>query len=261
MKRIWIPLLCVLLAVCTIWGAAAYARTPQVLETGAWGLSFPEEGETPVGSASREQLAEYDAAYLGDDTKPVIYLTFDAGYENGYTGRILDVLKKHRVNAAFFVVGNYVEQNPELVRRMAAEGHTVGNHTYHHYDMSKISDKETFARELSQLEDAYRAAVGEELPRFYRPPQGIYSQDNLAQAKELGYKTVFWSLAYVDWLQDDQPTAEEAFGKLIPRIHNGAVVLLHSTSKTNAEILDALLTQWERMGYTFGTLGELFQEG
>ncbi len=228
------------------------------LETGSWGLSFREEGAPPIGSAGQDALRELDAAYIGDTTQPVIYLTFDAGYENGCTEQILDTLKKHDVKAAFFLVGNYLEKNADLVRRMVKEGHTVGNHTMHHPDMSAISDKAAFEKELKDLEDLYRQVTGAELPKYYRPPQGIYSAENLKMARELGYKTVFWSLAYVDWLRDDQPTKEEAFSKLLPRVHNGAVVLLHSTSKTNGEILDELLTKWEEMGYRFGTLDALF---
>ena len=226
--------------------------------TASWGLSFRQEGSAPVGTAGMEQLRQYDAAYLGDTREKVLYLTFDAGYENGCTEQVLDTLKKHQVNAAFFLVGNYIERNADLVRRMVEEGHIVGNHTMHHYDMSRLSGKETFSKELTDLEDLFRQTTGKELPKFYRPPQGVYSQDNLKMAKELGYKTVFWSLAYVDWLNDKQPTREEAFRKLLPRTHNGAVVLLHSTSKTNAEILDDLLTQWENLGYRYGSLEELF---
>ena len=138
------------------------------------------------------------------------------------------------------------------------EGHIVGNHTMHHPDMSKLGDKAAFSKELTDLEALYKETTGRDLPKYYRPPQGIYSEENLKMAKELGYKTVFWSLAYVDWNNDRQPTAEQAFSKLLPRTHNGAVVLLHSTSRTNAEILDELLTKWQAMGYRFGTLEELF---
>ncbi|MBQ9148419.1 MAG: delta-lactam-biosynthetic de-N-acetylase [Oscillospiraceae bacterium] len=229
-----------------------------VIETGNWGLSFQQEGAAPRGPASADVLKQYDTVYLGNTEEKVIYLTFDAGYENGCTAQILDVLKKHEVPAAFFLVGNYIQQNPDLVRRMVQEGHTVGNHTMHHPDMSKIEDPAAFAEELQDLEALYREVTGAEMEKYYRPPQGIYSEKNLAMAKEMGYKTVFWSLAYVDWNNDTQPTAEQAFGKLIPRTHNGAVVLLHSTSKTNAEILDELLTRWEEMGYRFAPIGELF---
>jgi peptidoglycan-N-acetylmuramic acid deacetylase len=228
------------------------------IETGSWGLSFQTEGQPPVGPANAAVLARYDAAYLGNTAQPVLYLTFDAGYENGYTAKILDILKKHEVTAAFFLVGNYLEKNPDLVRRMAAEGHMVGNHTMHHPDMSKIADPAAFQKELEDLEKLYISITGQKMAKFYRPPQGIYSETNLQMAKDLGYKTVFWSLAYMDWQNDNQPTAAYALEKLIPRTHNGAVVLLHSTSKTNAEILDELLTKWKEMGYTFGTLEDLF---
>ena len=230
----------------------------RAIETGSWGLSFRTEGKAPVGNASADALRRYDAAYLGDETEKKIYLTFDAGYENGCTAPILDALAKHNVRAAFFVVGNYLEQNPELVRRMVREGHIVGNHTYHHYDMSKLSDETSFNEELTSLEALYREVTGLDMEKYYRPPQGIYSEKNLEMAQKLGYRTVFWSLAYVDWYQNDQPTDEQAYDKLLPRIHPGAVVLLHSTSQTNARILDDLLTKWEDMGYSFGTLDELY---
>ena len=230
----------------------------ETVETGSWGLSFRTQGQPPIGPANSAVLARYDAAYLGDTGRQVLYLTFDAGYENGCTAKILDVLKKHQVPAAFFLVGNYLEKNPDLVRRMVQEGHTVGNHTMHHPDMSKISDKAAFQKELADLEKLYFDVTGQQLPKYYRPPQGIYSEENLKMAKEMGYKTVFWSLAYVDWQNDKQPSADEAMAKLLPRTHNGAVILLHSTSKTNAEILDQLLTEWKNRGYTFAALEELF---
>ena len=229
---------------------------PPTLETGSWGLSFQAEGETPVGNASQAVLRQYDAAFVGDTSEKILYLTFDAGYENGCTEQILDTLQAHQVPATFFLVGNYLEQNPELVQRMVQDGHTVGNHTYHHYDMSKISDPTTFRQELESLEELFYEVTGTELPHYYRPPQGCYSEENLKMAQALGYKTVFWSLAYVDWYQDKQPTREEAMNKLIPRTHPGAVILLHSTSTTNAEILGDLLSTWENLGYTFGTLDD-----
>ena len=158
------------------------------------------------------------------------------------------------------MVGNFLETSPELVKRMVEEGHTVGNHTYHHPDMSQISDMESFSKELEDVEKLYQEITGKEMVKFYRPPQGKYSSKNLQMASELGYHTFFWSLAYVDWIQDQQPTKEQAFEKLIPRIHPGAVVLLHSTSSTNAEILDELLTKWEEMGYHFAPLSELAEK-
>lgn len=224
---------------------------------GNWGLSFQEEGEPPVANATFEELSAFNAHYAEDTDEKKLYLTFDAGYENGYTEAILDALKKHNAPATFFVVGTYLESSPDLIQRMLAEGHTVGNHTYHHKDMSQLSDVNAFSEELTSVEALYREITGQEMTKFYRPPQGKYSESNLKMAKDMGYETFFWSLAYVDWYVDDQPTREEAFDKLLTRIHPGAIVLLHSTSATNAEILDELLTKWEEMGYTFHALDEL----
>ncbi len=235
-------------------------KTVSTISDGNWGLSFQEEGQPPVANATAEELAGYNAFYADDTDEKVMYITFDAGYENGYTEKILDVLKKHQVKAAFFLVGNYIETSPELVKRMVEEGHLVGNHTYTHPDMSSISTVGSFEKELKQLEEKYREVTGKEMKKYYRPPQGKYSESNLKMASDMGYKTVFWSLAYVDWYESDQPTKEEAFEKLIPRAHPGAIVLLHSTSRTNSEILDELLTRWEDMGYEFRSVEELGQE-
>lgn len=224
---------------------------------GNWGLSFQSEGQTPIGNATSDYLKQFQAYYAGNPSDKVIYLTFDAGFENGNTAAILDALKKHNATATFFLVGNYLETSPDLVKRMLAEGHNVGNHTYHHPDMSKISTKEAFEKELTDLETLFQQTTGQTMKKYYRPPQGKYSESNLKMASDMGYKTFFWSLAYVDWYQDKQPTKEEAFKKLLGRIHPGAIVLLHSTSQTNGQILDELLTKWEEMGYHFGSLDDL----
>ena len=222
-----------------------------------WGLSFAEEGTLPTATASIEELKQYDAYYAQDTDEKILYLTFDCGYENGATPAILDALKKHQAPAAFFVVGNFVRDNPDLIRRMTEEGHTVANHTLSHPDMSKISSVENFQKELSGVESLYKEITGTDMIKYYRPPQGIYSTENLKMAKQLGYQTFFWSLAYVDWQQDNQPTHEEAFDKLLSRVHPGAIVLLHNTSKTNGEIMEELLSKWEEMGYTFRPLSDL----
>lgn len=244
----------------------------KIVEAGGdmnWGLSFQQEGQVPQGNASAEYLTKLNTFYVGpsesggttDNTeKKTIYLTFDAGYENGYTEKILDVLKEKEVPAAFFLVGNYITENPELVKRMDTEGHTVGNHTMHHPDMSAISDPQSFRKELEELENVYEEVTGKRLPKFYRPPQGKYDEENLKQAKELGYTTVLWSLAYVDWLEDEQPTREEALNILNRRIHPGAIVLLHSTSKTNSKILAELIDGWKEQGYEFRSISELGTE-
>ncbi len=247
----------VLMTVAVISGAGIRDNAVMTAADTNWGLSYQKDGDLPVGNASAQELIKYNAVYTGNPSEKKIYLTFDAGYENGYTPHILDVLKKHNVKAAFFLVGNYIETSPGLVKRMVSEGHIVGNHTYSHPDMSQISDEKSFFDELSKLESLYKTATGQPMQKFYRPPQGKFSENNLKMAQKLGYRTVFWSLAYVDWYNDDQPTKEEAFKKLVPRIHNGAIILLHSTSKTNSDILDELLTKWESMGYQFGTLNEI----
>ena len=238
-----------------------YTRNQQALpsssQSSSWGLSFQEEGKRPVGNATIEELSQYDAFFAENTAEKKLYLTFDAGYENGNTPAILDALKKHQAPAVFFVVGNFISENQDLIRRMEAEGHTVGNHTMTHPDMSKIYTQESFQKELAGVEDIYKEITGREMTKFYRPPQGIYSTLNLSMAKEMGYHTFFWSLAYVDWYQDNQPDPQEAIAKLTKRIHPGAIVLLHSTSSTNAQILDELLSKWEEMGYSFHSLNEL----
>lgn len=229
-------------------------------ESSSWGLSFQKEGERPVGNATIDELQKYHAYYADDTSEKKIYLTFDAGYENGNTPLILDALKKHNAPATFFVVGNFLSTSPEIVKRMISDGHIVGNHSYHHPDMSQISSIDSFSKELQELSDLYKETTGQEMKKYYRPPQGKYSETNLKMAKDLDYKTFFWSLAYVDWYQDNQPSKEEAFDKLLGRIHPGAIVLLHSTSSTNARILDELLGKWEEMGYQFRSLDYLVEQ-
>lgn len=231
-----------------------------VQQTENWGLGFGAEGSKPTGNASVQEMKEYNAYYMAEGEDKVIYLTFDCGYENGNTEAILDALKKHNVTATFFVVGHYLETASDLVKRMVEEGHIVGNHTYHHPDMSKISDKGSFQKEMDEVSTLYKEITGQEMVQFYRPPQGKYSAANLQMAKDLGYTTFFWSLAYVDWNVDKQPSHEEAFQKLCSRVHPGAIVLLHNTSKTNGEILDELLSRWEEMGYTFGSLQDFCEQ-
>lgn len=234
-------------------------ETSASVQSASWGLSFQEEGKRPAGNATIDDLKQYNAYYASDTDEKILYLTFDAGYENGNTPAILEALKKHQAPAVFFAVGNFIKDNPDLIKRMITEGHIVGNHTMTHPDMSQISSMESFQKELEGVEELYTSVTGEPMTKFYRPPRGVYSTENLSMAKELGYSTFFWSLAYVDWIQEQQPSKEEAFQKLIPRIHPGAIVLLHNTSSTNAAILDELLTKWEEMGYHFASLDDLIK--
>ena len=206
-------------------------------------------------------IKNYDAFYGDEEAakngEKVIYLTFDAGYENGNVERILDTLKKHTAPGAFFVLENLVKRNPELIKRMASEGHLVCNHTRTHPDMTKITDKARFDLQLSSLSDVIYSTCQVECAKFYRPPEGRFSEQNLQFAKELGYKTVFWSFAYADWDNNRQPSNEAAIKKILDNVHPGEIMLLHPTSKTNADILDTVLTQLENDGWRFASLTEL----
>lgn len=254
-------------AVCVLAFACIGFPSPQTGEDNTaedaisdWGLSFGEENTAPQGNVSAEDLKKYGAYFIGNTSEKKIYLTFDAGYENGYTEEILDILKENGVKATFFLVGHYLKTQPELVLRMANEGHIVANHTYSHPDMSEISDRASFEKELNGAESLYNTITTKKMLKLYRPPKGKFSAENLKMANEMGYTTVFWSLAYLDWDNTSQPDPEESIKKLNSRIHNGAIVLLHSTSKTNSEILGTLIKDWKAAGYTFGSLDEFLEE-
>lgn len=223
-----------------------------------WYFTRREKGTPPEQPKETKYfVSKYDSYYLGNTTKKVIYLTFDEGYENGYTAPILDVLKKHHVKAAFFVVKPYITSNPDLVKRMANEGHMVCNHSVHHPSMASITDKEKFEKELSGVEECYEQVTGKKMPKYFRPPMGKYSELSLHYTKELGYKTIFWSFAYKDWEPNNQLSHEDAKKKILNGTHSGEIVLLHAVSKVNAEILDSIITEWEKEGYEIKPLTDL----
>ncbi len=236
-------------------------RTGAVLSCAAgmgsysWYAVHEKNGKRPAQPAEVPPVGDYGGYYLGQD-EPVVYLTFDAGYENGNVAKVLDGLKAEGVPGAFFILENLVNRNPELVQRMKDEGHLVCNHTARHRDMSAMSEAE-FREELGRMEAAYREATGEELSKYYRPPEGRFTVENLAWAKEMGYSTVFWSYAYADWDNDKQPDPDRALAEILSGVHHGMVLLLHPTSATNAQILPALIRSLKDMGYRFGTLDEL----
>ncbi len=221
----------------------------------SWYFKRTDDGSRPPIPPEMAFVAEHGGVFLGED-EPVIYLTFDAGYENGNVEKILDVLRDENVPAAFFVLENLVTRNTDLVRRMAEEGHLVCNHTARHGDMSAAS-KEEFTAELERMAQVYRETIGSEMAKFYRPPEGRFSRENLAWAEEMGYRTVFWSCAYADWDNGRQMEPDAAKEKLLAGTHPGEVLLLHPTSSTNAAILSDLIRAWRDMGYRFGTLDEL----
>lgn len=231
---------------CETAGGAAYS----------WYFKHTKDGARPPIPPEMSFIENHGGYFLGKD-EPVIYLTFDAGYENGNIEKILDTLKSENVPGAFFILDNLVLKNTDLVLRMAEEGHTVCNHTAKHRDMTMVSSFDEFARELSWMEQIYKDTTGYDLAKYYRPPEGKFNEANLEWADSLGYKTIFWSFAYADWDNEKQMSPERAIEKIISETHNGEVILLHPTSRTNAEILPALIKKWREMGYRFGNLDEL----
>lgn len=201
-------------------------------------------------------LHKYGGIYIGNTNKKIIYLTFDNGYEQGYTAEILDILKKKHVPAAFFITGHYLQDQPELVKRMVKEGHIIGNHSWHHPDMTKISDKR-FKEELDSLKKGFTSLTGEKQMNYVRPPRGIFDNRTLRLSKQYGYTSVFWSFAYKDWVVDDQKGADYAYKSIMKRVHPGAIMLLHTVSKDNAEALGKVIDDLRKQGYQFKSLDYL----
>ena len=202
-------------------------------------------------------LSNYNAIYNGPINKSTktLYLTFDEGYENGYTSKILDVLKEKNVKAVFFVTSYYLEKNPDLVKRMVDEGHIVGNHSKTHSSMPTLtSDMTKFKEEFSDVESKYKEITGLDMKKFFRPPMGYYSEKSLAITNDLGYKTIFWSFAYDDWNPEKQPEVNYAKNKILDNLHNGSILLLHAVSKTNTEILGDVIDSARDAGYEFKLL-------
>ncbi len=219
----------------------------------AWWFKPNKSHVTPeINLKLNFDLNKYDAYYVGDNSKKVLYLTFDEGYENGYTPKILDILKANDVKAIFFVTSPYVKDNPDIIKRMVEEGHIVGNHTNHHPSMPDVtSSEEKFNNEFSDVEGKYKEITGKEMPLYFRPPMGEYSEKSLAMTKNLGYKTMFWSFAYHDWDINKQPDPVKAKDTIMNGLHNGAILLIHAVSKTNTEILDSILKEAKAQGYEF----------
>ncbi|MBR4292899.1 MAG: polysaccharide deacetylase family protein [Clostridia bacterium] len=241
--------------------AAILFTAVSVLSVNAEGWYCMRAGhDVPSLPAEFIYLEEYGGRYIdrnADEQNKVIYLTFDAGYENGNVEKILDTLCECNVKGAFFVLENLILREPELIKRMQREGHIVANHTATHRDMTTVSTIDEFAAELSRLEEVYKSTVGCEMPKIYRPPEGKLTKKSLEFANELGYKTVMWSFAYADWDNNKQPDPEESVKRILDNTHNGMIILLHPTSATNAAIIGRLIDEWSAMGYRFGTLDEL----
>ena len=248
-----------LVTLLTIIFIPSYGKAQENLSTKEynWYISFNKNIPPFPPKEINNYLEKYDVHFLGDTSKKVLYLTFDEGYENGYTEIILDILKKNNVKAAFFVVKPYILSNKSIVERMYKEGHLVCNHSSSHPSMAKITQTSSFTKEFTDVEEAYKEVTGKDMIKLFRPPMGKYSELSLSKTRDLGYKTIFWSFAYMDWLINKQPTKTYALDKIIKRTHPGEIVLLHAVSKTNAEILDEVISTWHKMGYTIDPLDKI----
>ncbi len=221
-----------------------------------FGLGPRDENNVPSIGKLETVFENTDTYYIGDTSEKEIYLTFDTGYEFGYTSQILDTLKVNNVNATFFITGDYIEREQELVKRMYDEGHLVGNHTYNHPDVTVIN-KDELSKEIKSLEKKYYDLTGSDMAPYFRPPRGMLSKQSLNNANELGYINVFWSLAFVDWYTDRQQGYEYSYKNIMNKIHNGAIILLHTVSKDNAEALDLVIKDLRAKGYEFKNLNDL----
>lgn len=240
--------------------AAAHSETTPY----NWYCKHMKNGEIPPCDASMKFVEKYDGYYLDKkvtEENKKIYLTFDAGYENGNVEKIVDVMKEKNVTGAFFVLDNIITANPDLMKKIADGGNLICNHTAKHKDMTLVAEKADFEAELHSLENTLRDTCNIQIAPYYRPPEGRFSEQNLKWAKEMGYSTIFWSFAYVDWDNNHQMSKEAAMKKITDSLHNGEILLLHPTSSTNAEIIGELIDTIRNAGYSFGTLDELCGKG
>ncbi|WP_418937002.1 delta-lactam-biosynthetic de-N-acetylase [Metabacillus fastidiosus] len=225
-----------------------------------WGFKKSTNHEpADAGKELNELLSKYNSFYIGNTEKKDIYLTFDNGYENGYTAKVLDVLKKRKVPATFFVTGHYLKTDADLVKRMVKEGHIVGNHSWHHPDLTQVSD-ERLKEELESVRLRVEELTGQKGMQYLRPPRGIFSERVLNLSDRLGYQNVFWSLAFIDWKTDAQRGWKYSYDNIMRQIHPGSILLLHTVSRDNAEALDKAITDLQKQGYVFKSLDDLMLE-
>lgn len=251
-RKLFVTAIFVLFLLLSVQFASAY-------NTKIYHWSFkPAKNNQPATTEPlyEQLLKKYGGVYIGDPTKKELYLTFDNGYENGYTEKVLDVLKEKKVPAAFFVTGHYLKTEPDLVKRMVAEGHIVGNHSWHHPSLPEISD-ERLKEELAKVKEEFTKITGIKEMNYLRPPRGTFSEKSLALSQKEGYVNVFWSLAYKDWEINKQKGGDYAYQQIMKRIHPGAILLLHSVSSDNAEALGRVIDDCRKQGYTFKSLDEL----
>lgn len=224
-----------------------------------WGFKKASDGvPAEAGKEWDDILKKHGAVYKGDPNKKDIYLTFDNGYENGYTEKILDVLKKEKVPATFFVTGHYLLSASDLVKRMVEEGHIVGNHSWHHPDLTQVSDQR-LKEELEKVKKKTEELTGQKEMKYIRPPRGVFSERTMELAKQQGYTHIFWSLAFIDWKTDQQKGAQYSYDSIMKQIHPGAILLLHTVSKDNADALEDVIKDLKKQGYTFKSLDDLIK--
>ena len=220
-----------------------------------WGIKRNDNHEQPdLGKTNKELIEEYTGIAIGNSEDKSIYLTFDLGYEAGYTTKILDTLKANKVPACFFITAHYLNTQPDLVKRMIDEGHIVGNHTVNHKSMPDLSEEE-IKKEVMDLHQGIFEKFNYEM-KYIRPPKGEFSEKSIIETNKLGYKTVMWSFAYEDWNEDKQPDEEKSKKKILDNLHNGEIMLLHGNSNTNTNILDSVIKEAKNMGYEFKSLDD-----
>ena len=258
-----ITAICLTLTIFTITVIAKPENAGKTIETASilsnekigWGIKRNDNHNQPdLGKKNTELIEKYNGIAIGNNEDKSIYLTFDLGYEAGYTAKILDILKEKNVQGTFFITAHYLNTAPELVERMINEGHIVGNHTVNHKSMPDLSDDEINS-ELMKLNQSLYEKFGYEM-KYMRPPKGEFSERTLSITESLGFKTVMWSFAYVDWNEDSQPRPDEALNKILSNLHNGEVILLHATSKTNSEIMNQIIEGAQKQGFEFKSLEE-----
>ena len=232
--------------------------TTSYVSLNAYGFGFTrnDDHKTPEIGKYKAIIDGTDSYYVGDTNEKVIYLTFDAGYDNGELPKILDILSEKNILASFFLTGDFVKRFPELTIRMAHEGHTICNHTYNHANITKLSIDELKV-ELTKLEEAYFNLTGMNMVKYFRPPEGEFDRTSLLNVKSLGYKTVFWSSAYCDWNVNGQKSVEYTKEMYLNNLHNGAILLMHSVSSSNREALSSIIDEVIELGYTFKTVTSL----
>ncbi len=215
-----------------------------------------ERNKQPLPMEKAKFLSEHSVLFVGKPDEKVVYLTFDDCPENNNIPLILDVLEKHKARATFFMTASYIRDHPEVIRKIVENGSIVGNHTTNHVVVSQLTF-EKFQKELHGVEDAYQEATGQQLPKFFRPPRGRFSEASLKYADRMGYTTVFWSFCYRDWNEDRQPSADQVYAAILKELHPGEIMMLHSQSSTNVKALDMIVSALIEKGYAFGSIAEI----